>query len=107
MRGGVLLLVGAALVGAFFLGRLTHSATAAPAKTTARGGDVFTAAFRDVVRIPSIQTRCVVSEEAGFPNLLCDHSPRGRYELVLFRDSLLVYRNGDPDRPRFAARWNP
>jgi hypothetical protein len=68
-----------------------------------RGGKVFTAARGDVVRIPGIRTRCVVSEEAGRTNMLCDHAPHGRYELVLFRSRLFVY----PDKPRFAARWKP
>ena len=39
--------------------------------------------------------------------MLCDHTPSGRYEVVILGDSVLVYRNGDPDTPRFAARWTP
>jgi hypothetical protein len=107
MRALVLVLAGGALVGAFFLGRLTDPSAAAAAKTSARGGHVFTAHFRDLVHIPGIHTKCVVSEEAGVPNMLCDHSPRARYEVVLSGDELSVYKNGNPDNPRFSVPWKP
>ena len=54
-----------------------------------------------------IRTRCLVSDEGSATDLLCDHTPRGRYELVLFRNRLFGYRNGYPDKPRFAVRWKP
>ena len=103
MRLVPVLLVGVAVGGAFFLGRMSHPTSAAAAGSH----KVLTAARGDVIRIPGIRTRCVVSEEAGRTNMLCNHTPHGRYELVLFRDRLFVYRNGNPDKPRFAARWNP
>jgi hypothetical protein len=105
MRLFAALLLSGALAGSFFVGRLSRPAQAAAA--SASGGSVFIAAQGDVIRIPRIRTRCVVSGEAGRPDMLCDHTPRGRYELVLFRDALLVYRNGNPDEPRFSVRWNP
>jgi len=105
MRLFAALLLSGALAGAFFVGRLSQPPRAAAA--AARGGTVFSAARGDVIRIPGIRTRCVVSEEAGSLELLCDHVRRGRYELVLFSDQLLVYRNGNPDKPRFAVRWKP
>ena len=101
---GLALLAGA-LAATFFLGRLSQPSRAAAA--TDRGGNLFVAGRNDVIRIPGIRTRCVVSEEAGKPDMLCDHVKRGRYELVLFSDSLFVYRNGNPDKPRLALRWKP
>jgi hypothetical protein len=57
--------------------------------------------------LAGIRTRCLVSDEGSATDLLCDHTPRGRYELVLFRNRLFGYRNGYPDKPRFAVRWKP
>ena len=101
MRAFVVLSIGAALVGSFLLGRLSGPAAAASS------GKVLTAKQGDTIRVPGIASRCVLSQEAGFPNMLCDHTPRGRYEVVIYSDSLFVYRNGDPDNPRFHARWRP
>lgn len=103
MRTLVLLSMGAALVGSFFAGRMSGPAPAA----AARNGKVLTAKQGDTIRIPGIATRCVLSQEAGAPDMLCEHSPRGRFELVVIKSRLFVYRNGDPDHPRFSARWKP
>ena len=103
MRALVLVLVVAALVGSFFLGWASKSAPAAAPGT----GNVLAAKQGDAIRIPEIATRCVVQQEALVPEMLCDHTPHGRYEVVIFSDSLFVYKNGDPDHPRFAERWKP
>jgi len=103
MRALVVLSIGAALAGAFFLGRLSGPAPA----DAASKAKVLTARQGDTIRIPGIATRCVVQQEARIPQMLCDHTPRGHYEVVIDSDSLFVYRNGDPDHPRFHARWKP
>ena len=103
MRTLVLVSIGAALVGSFFLGRASKSAPAA----APGNGKVLTAAEGDVIRIPDVATRCVVSQEAGVPKMNCDHTPYGRYAVVIYSERLYVYRNGDPDHPRFSERWKP
>ena len=91
------------LAAAFLVGHLT----ATPPAGAARQQRVFVAGQGDVIRVPGAATRCVASGEGGFPDLVCDHAPRGRYEVVFFSDELLVYRNGNPDHPAFSARWKP
>lgn len=103
MRLVALLLLSVAVGTAFFVGRMSGPGSAAASAS----GKVVTAVQGDTIRIPAIHTRCVVSQEAGKPDMLCDHAPRGRYELALSGDSLYVYRNGHPDLPRFAAPWEP
>jgi hypothetical protein len=79
-------------------------ATAATATTSPR---VFTLRRGDVVRVPGAATRCVASAEAGIPNLFCTRIHGGRYEVVLYADSILAWKVGQPDDPVFSARWKP
>jgi hypothetical protein len=60
----------------------------------------------DVVRAPLAATRCEASSEAGAPNLFCTRTPGGRYQVIFYEDSVLIYRIGDPDNPR-SLRWKP
>ena len=89
---------GAAEVGhALRVGSPTHEGSSH--SFVGRRGDTFT--------VPAAATSCVVSSEAGATNVICQHVPDGRYSAVFFRDNLLVYRNGMPDRPVFSARGRP
>ena len=88
---------------AFMLGRATNP-TAASARTEAH---VYTLRQNDVVRAPAAATRCTAGAEGGAKNLLCTRSPAGRYQVVFYRDSILVWKNGNPDKPVFSARWQP
>ena len=94
-------LFGLALViaAAFLIGRATDP-PAAPA-AAGRMGDVF--------RVPTAATQCVVSKEAGAPNVICRHLPtaEARYSVFFYRDKVLVYRNGRPDDPVFSAQGKP
>jgi hypothetical protein len=103
MRLVAVLLVGVAVGGAFFLGRMSHPTSA----IAARSGKVVTVAQGDTIRIPGVHTRCLVSEEARIPELICNHSPRGKFELALFHNELLVYRYGNPDKVAYSAPWKP
>jgi hypothetical protein len=86
---------------AFLVGRATNP-TAATAQTE---NHVYTLRQNDVVRAPGAATRCTASIEGGFKNLFCRRSPEGRYEVVFYKDSILVWRNGNPDNPAFSAHW--
>jgi hypothetical protein len=100
-----LLCVSLLIAAAFFVGRATGPDPAsASSSTTAR---VYTGRQGDVFRVPSAATRCMVTQEAGFPRLYCGRIGGGRYTVDFFRSSILVWRNGNPDSPTFSARWKP
>jgi hypothetical protein len=86
---------------AFLVGRATNP-TAASAQTESH---VYTLAQNDVVRAPAAATRCTASVEGGAKNLFCQRSPGGRYQVVFYADSILVWKNGNPGKPAFSARW--
>jgi len=95
-------LVAVALAAGFVLGRETAgSASAEPS------GHVFRIQSGDVVRVPSTATRCVASQEVGIANFFCTRTPRGRHQVVFYKDRVFVWRVGQPDRPAFVARWKP
>lgn len=76
------------------------------ARPVPRGRAFYTLRTGDVALAPLAATRCEASGEAGFPNLFCTRRPEGRYQVVFYKDSVLVYRAGDPDNPR-SFRWEP
>jgi hypothetical protein len=92
-----------AAAGGFVLGRETSPSSSR--ETRAR--HVYTGRQGDVLRVPAAATRCAVSAEGGFPDLFCSRMPRGRYQVVFYEDSFLVFQNGKPDDPVFSARWRP
>ena len=58
-----------------------------------------------VVR-PAAGTRCEASGEGGVPNLYCTHVGRGRYSVVFYDETVLVYGpRGDPTVPDFTLHW--
>jgi hypothetical protein len=93
----------ACLAAGILIGRATGSerASATPAART------YVLHQGDVARTPAAATRCVASQEGGAPNLFCSRTPRGRYQVVFYADSFLVYKIGYPDDPAFSARWRP
>ena len=93
------LVIAAAFVGGRMTGPDSASASASARVYTGRQGDVF--------RVPSAATRCVVTQEGGFPRLYCSRIGGGRYTVDFFSRSILVWRNGNPDAPVFSARWKP
>ena len=76
------------------------------ARATPRGPAFYTLRRGDVARAPLAATRCEASAEAGAPNLFCTRTPGGRYQVIFYEDSVLIYRAGDPDNPR-SLRWKP
>ena len=86
---------------AFVIGRATNP-TAASALPE---NHVYTLRQADVVRAPGAATQCTASVEGGFKNLFCRRSPEGRYQVVFYADSILVWKNGNPDKPAFSAHW--
>jgi hypothetical protein len=76
------------------------------ARPAPRGRAFYTLRRGDVARAPLAATRCEASSEAGAPNLFCTRTPGGRYQVIFYEDSVLIYRVGDPDNPR-SLRWKP
>lgn len=77
-----------------------------PARPAARGRVFYTLRTGDVARAPLAATRCEASGEGGTPNLFCTRMPSGRYQVVFYRDDVLIYRVGNPDHPR-VFHWKP
>jgi hypothetical protein len=94
---------------AFVVGRETSSSTTPPAArttSTTSSTHVYTARHGDVVRVPAAATRCEVSHEGNAVNFVCAHNPEGRHQVVFYKDTVFVFRVGDPDNPHF-FRWGP
>jgi hypothetical protein len=90
---------------AFVVGRETSSSTTSTRTTSST--HVYTVRGGDVVRVPTAATRCEASYDGGFPNFFCSRKPEGRYQVVFYKDSVLVSRVGDPDNPPQVFRWEP
>jgi hypothetical protein len=49
------------------------------------------------------------SGEAGYPNLFCTRTSRGRYQIVFYKDSVQVYDLQDPKaeplEPKYSFKW--
>jgi len=58
----------------------------------------------DKITIPAINQACVVSEEGRAPDLFCTRSGRSHHHVVFFRDSILVWKTGNPDAPVWSGR---
>jgi hypothetical protein len=70
---------------------------------------VYTGRLNDVFRVPGASLRCEVGQEAAALNVSCEHVPyaRARYEVVFYKDNILVYRLGHPDTPVWTAKGRP
>lgn len=105
--GVVLTLAGLAAVVALTGGR--DSPTNKPARPAPARRTFYTLRAGDVVRDPLTATRCEASQEGGFPNLFCTRTARGRYQIVFYEDSVLVFDLQDPNReplePTYSFKW--
>jgi hypothetical protein len=89
-----------------------HEAPAAAVVTTDTGRHrLYTIRRGDVLRVPGSATQCEASGEAGIPNLFCTRIPRGRFQIVFWKDSVDVYDLLDPHLepmvPTFNFKWEP
>jgi hypothetical protein len=89
------------IAAASIAGRITG-----PDPASASSARVYTGRHGDVFRVPSVVTRCLVTQEGGFPRLLCDRIGGGRYTVSFFRTRIYLWRTGSPDSPAFSARWS-
>jgi hypothetical protein len=72
------------------------------------GQQTYTLRDGDVAVRAEAQTRCLASSEGGQPNLFCTRIPRGRHQVIFYKDSVLVWPLArGPDGPPFTYRWTP
>jgi len=70
----------------------------------ASAAHVYTLRAGDRVRVPTIQQTCVLTAEGGAPELLCERTSRPRHEVAIFRDNILVWKVGNPDRAAWSGK---
>jgi hypothetical protein len=62
----------------------------------------------DVVLRREAATRCLASQEGGFPNLFCARIGEGRHDVIFYSDVVQVWPHArGPDAPPFSYRWEP
>jgi hypothetical protein len=88
-----------AVVTSFAAGQLSGIRAA-----TASASHVYTLRQGDKIRVPSINQTCTVSGEGSSPDLFCARPSRSRHQVVFFRDEILVWTNGNPDKPAWSGR---
>jgi hypothetical protein len=94
---------------AFVIGRETKpSTTRTPTPPLGTSTPILEWRMRegDVARVPTAATRCEASQEGGIPNLFCRRDPEGGFQVVFYKDNVLVFRVGDPDNPSVFP-WKP
>jgi hypothetical protein len=96
------LVLASALVAAaigFSIGKIA----AAPA-AEASAAHLYTLRVGDKVTIPAVNQRCGVYKEGGAPELYCARPRHPRHQVTIFRDSILIWKVGDPDRPAWSGK---
>jgi hypothetical protein len=85
--------------GALVVGQMTgpRSAEASPARA-------YTLRIGDRVTIPTINQVCTVSTEGGVADLFCARPRKAHHQVTIFRDSILVWKVGNPDRPAWTGK---
>src|SRR4029453_3961688 len=80
--------------------RIARSSRPSPRTYTLRYGDVGVS--------PQAATRCPAEGEAGIPNLFCERTSRGRYQVIFYSDCVLVWPlSRGPDGPPISYAWGP
>ena len=94
-----LVIVIAVATTAFVLGAMTGLPAARASAT-----HVYTLRAGDRVKIPTIQQTCVLSAEGGSPDLFCARASNPHHQVTIFRDNILVWKVGNPDRPAWSGK---
>jgi hypothetical protein len=87
------------LGGVFVAGQMTG--TGAAKASTARA---YTLRIGDKVAIPAISQVCSVSTEGGAVDLFCARPRNAHHQVTIFRDNILVWKIGNPDRPAWTGK---
>jgi hypothetical protein len=88
------------IVGAsFVIGQMTGLRSAQAAATHA-----YVLRLGDKVSIPAINQVCAVSPEGGAVDLFCARPRNAHHQIAIFRDEILVWKVGNPDRPAWTGK---
>jgi hypothetical protein len=85
--------------GALVVGQMTGPRPAEASPTRA-----YTLRIGDRVSIPVISQVCTVSTEGGAADLFCARPRKAHHQVTIFRDSILVWKVGNPDRPAWTGK---
>jgi len=67
-------------------------------------GHAYTLRIGDKVWIPAINQLCSVSTEGSAADLFCSRRRNAHHEVTIFRDNILVWKVGNPDRPAWSGK---
>jgi hypothetical protein len=96
-------LVLAAVLVAAAIGFSIGKIAAAPA-AEASAAHRYTLRIGDKVTIPVVNQRCAVYKEGGAPEFYCARPRQPRHQVTIFRDSILIWKVGNPDRPAWSGK---
>ena len=67
---------------------------------------IYTLREGDRVRMPSVATECLATQEGGFPRLHCSRTSRGRYQVDIFADTVHLYDLEAPEAEPMAPTYS-
>lgn len=87
------------IAAAFIVGQMTGTRAA-----EAAAGHAYALRVGDKVAIPAIGQLCWVSTEGGAADLFCARRRNAHHQVTIFRNSILVWKVGNPDRPVWSGK---
>jgi hypothetical protein len=93
----------AAATCAFGAGLAVGQATS-PRSADASPNRAYTVRVGDKIAVPAVNQMCLVTTEGGSVDLLCARRRNARHQVAIFRDRILVWKVGNPDRPAWSGR---
>jgi hypothetical protein len=91
--------IASALSGSFVIGQMTGTRSAEASTSRA-----YTLRIGDKITVPAINQTCTVSTEGTAANLFCSRTRNAHHQVTIFRDSIQVWKIGNPDRPVWSGK---
>ena len=101
---GLRRLIAAAVLVVTASGPLVVGQMSGPRSAEASPTRAYTLRIGDRVTIPAINQVCTVSREGGAADLFCARPRKAHHQVTIFRDSILVWKVGNPDRPAWTGK---
>ncbi len=76
----------------------------APAADASAVAHRYTLRVGDEVSVPAVNQRCAIYKEGGAPELFCARPRHARHQVTIFRDSILIWKVGNPDHPAWSGK---
>jgi len=93
----------AALASSLGVGFIVGQNSAMPA-ANAEATRVYTLRIGDKVDVPAIGQVCSIATEGGATDLFCSRPRNAHHQVTIFRDNILVWKVGQPDRPAWSGK---